>query len=265
MNHEPVDFWCSQPLPFPQLFLHSCGMPSRSKYNLPVLVIFCKRPFPGQGKQRLAREIGIEYAFKTACLLLDCALEDALHWGGDVVLSPSDPTDKEWAQGLLSHDTRVVPQPDKNLGERLNFIDDFLRDKGYEQLVFIGTDAPCLTPQRYQQVLQKLAGFDFVLPMSDDGGVTMMAGREPWPDLARLPWSSAQLGRSLEACCESRGYSVSILDGGYDVDVKKDVQRLLSDLKHETRPARKKLLEWLRQILSEKSKTLSIKNAVRKG
>ena len=53
-----------------------------SSTDLPVLVIFCKRPLPGQGKQRIAATLGKDVAYEIASALLQCALEDARAWLG---------------------------------------------------------------------------------------------------------------------------------------------------------------------------------------
>jgi glycosyltransferase A (GT-A) superfamily protein (DUF2064 family) len=42
----------------------------------PTLVLLCKRPAPGHGKQRLAASLGAERACAVAWALLDCALEE---------------------------------------------------------------------------------------------------------------------------------------------------------------------------------------------
>ena len=90
-----------------------------------ALVVFCRRPVPGVGKQRLARGLGREAAHAVATALLACTLEDLDDWAGPVVLSPADAADLDWARALLAaraglHPRScVVPQPEANLGERL--------------------------------------------------------------------------------------------------------------------------------------------------
>ena len=45
-----------------------------------TLVLVCKRPAPGVGKQRLAARLGSEMTFKIASALLACAVGDACDW-----------------------------------------------------------------------------------------------------------------------------------------------------------------------------------------
>ncbi len=47
-----------------------------------ILVVFCRRPALGVGKQRIAAEMGQEKALEAAKLLFEAALEDARNWSG---------------------------------------------------------------------------------------------------------------------------------------------------------------------------------------
>lgn len=214
-----------------------------------TLVIFCKRPLPGQGKQRIAATLGSECAYKVALALLECALEDARAWPGPVVLSPGGESDREWAEGLLQRDHIVVPQNEGNLGQKLNYVDALLRQQGHQQLLFVGTDAPEHDVGYFRQHQSLLNTNDIVLTPASDGGVTAMGGNKPWPDLSQLPWSTEKLGQSLSEICQLAGFQVAFSSGCYDVDDESDLQRLLGSLKNETRPARQQLLQTIKILL----------------
>lgn len=213
--------------------------------NLPALVIFCRRPAPGIGKQRLAADIGSTQAADIAALLLAAALEDAAHWPGPVVLSPSETEDTEWAATLLDSPVRVIPQPVGNLGERLQTVDQLVRDHHEGPVVFIGSDAAILSEENYEAARRALLHHDVVLAPALDGGVTLMAARCPWPALADLPWSSDQLHAALRKRCISGGLNVTSLPLSYDVDVATDLQRLCKDLRTDQRSARRSLYRKL--------------------
>lgn len=212
-----------------------------------TLVLVCKRPAPGIGKQRLATKLGHELAFKIAQALLACALEDACSWPGPVVVSPASTDDVDWAKRLidpapLHSPFMIVPQAAGNLGRRLNALDRTLRAQGKKQLVFIGSDAPGLNASDYEAALAGLQRADVVLIPASDGGVVLMANRCTWPELSALPWSGDQLGNSLINACESAGQSVSTAGHGYDVDEVKDLLPLIAALQQDLRPARRALL-----------------------
>ena len=135
----------------------------------PSLVVMLKAP--ANAKRRLAAEIG-DLAGEAASHLLACALEDALAWPGPAWLSPANPQDQDWLlseiragtmpmaavcpspaatgnrkEGPAAHRGKtfgVIAQQGGNLGERINYVDGELRQRGVGDLLFVGTDCPGL-------------------------------------------------------------------------------------------------------------------------
>jgi len=173
-----------------------------------VLVLVCKRPALGTGKQRLTASLGPEAAKRIADAMLACALEDARAWPGPVVIAPAHMDDQAWAEGLLPEagsKVRVQPQADGNLGQRLNTLDRTLRAAGLEQLFYIGSDAPAFGADHYAAASDALNHHDTVLVPSSDGGVVLMGSCQPWPGLSGLPWSTPCLGVALADSCRAAG------------------------------------------------------------
>jgi rSAM/selenodomain-associated transferase 1 len=218
---------------------------SDTHYKAAALVIFCRRPAIGIGKQRLARQIGAASAAEIATLLLATTLEDAASWPGPVVLAPAEATDTDWAATLLHRSVRVIPQPDGNLGERLQSVDRTVRAGQPGAIIYIGSDAPILNESDYSAARAALLHHDVVLVPALDGGVTLLGSRCPWPELTDLPWSSELLYAALRERCMGRGLSVTSLSPGYDVDLAPDLQRLCTDLRTDRRPARQNLYQRL--------------------
>lgn len=152
----------------------------------PALVLVCKRPAPGHGKQRLAARLGTEAALEIAERLLDCALEDLAAWPGPRVIAPDAAEHCAWAAARLPGGL-CLAQTSGNLGARLNALDRRLRAAGHGVLAFIGSDAPALDAEHCRRVRAALAEADTALLAARDGGVVLMASRRPWPDLAGLP------------------------------------------------------------------------------
>lgn len=215
-----------------------------------VLVVFCRRPALGNGKQRLARALGAQNALAIASALLECSLEDAAAWPGELVISPESRADRAWAGRLLPCAVHVEPQRRGNLGQRLNAVDRALRrGRGRKGIIFMGTDAPSLT---VEELLAASAGLDLadvVLSPAKDGGVTLMGSRVPWPDLADLPWSEPTLGHALAERCRRGGLSVSLGRPSYDVDEMPDLVSARDQLSDDARPARRALVRLLASIL----------------
>jgi len=212
------------------------------------LVLFCRRPAPGVGKQRIAADLGARATSALADKLLDAALEDAADWPGPVIVAPADPADADWAAMLLRRDCRVMPQPAGNLGERLNAVDRQVRETiAVTALIFIGSDSPALTAHEFAAARSALLDQDVVLLPADDGGVTLMGARVAWPSLAGLRWETEYLAADLERCCLNAGLTVHRLAEGYDIDRVSDLPRLMHDLAADRRPARARLHQWLKQ------------------
>lgn len=216
--------------------------------RLPTLVLVCKRPAPGVGKQRLAKTLGINITCEVATLLLACAVEDLAAWPGPIVVAPAERRDVSWATTLLPG-VRVHAQGRGNLGRRLNHLDGELRACGHQSLVFIGSDAPVLSSVDYEDVRRCLMNYDTVLIPARDGGVILMASRRPWPDLGGLPWSTEQLGQTLAQTCNRSRSLVVLPGGGFDIDEVDDLQRLANTLAGDRRPARRQLYRWLRTAM----------------
>jgi hypothetical protein len=211
----------------------------------PTLVLFCRRPVAGVGKQRIAAHAGAGIALGLAERLLATALEDAAGWPGPLVLAPASPADRDWAGALLPREATILPQAGDSLGARLQRADQALRAAGHRELVFIGSDAPVLDFAYFARARIALRQADVVLGPAEDGGVTLMAARVAWPALDDLPWSTERLGAALDRRCRAHGLRVQQLDTQYDVDEVDILPRLYRDLGADPRPARRALREWL--------------------
>jgi glycosyltransferase A (GT-A) superfamily protein (DUF2064 family) len=223
-----------------------------------TLVVFCRRPLFGCGKRRIAADLGDAITLEFARHLLATTLEDAVDWPGRVVLAPANAADADWAAGLLAGPGLVIPQPEGNLGHRINAVDQAARNAGHIHLIYIGSDAPVLDAAYFAQAREALAANDVVLGPADDGGVTLMAASSAWPDLANLPWSTTDLAESLERTCAQHGLTIYRLEKRYDIDLAIDLPRLYDDLGDDSRPARQKLRRWLttiRQMESDRATT----------
>ena len=208
-----------------------------------TLVIFAKRPQLGHGKQRLAADIGPQPAFEIAQEMFQCTLADAKEWSkhGPVILAVESTHDINWAMQIGFDFHLVVPQMGENLGQRINFVDQSLRNIGHKDIFYIGTDAPLLDSKFYQEARNMLKESDFVFGPAEDGGVTIMAGKHPWPKLVLLDWSSDRVCHQLQAVCKGNNFTTNLLKTSYDVDVLADLEKLVRDLVNDTRPTRKKL------------------------
>lgn len=220
-------------------------MPESTSLRTAALVLFCRRPLIGSGKQRLTRDLGEENSLAVARALLECALEDAAAWPGRLVVSPARGEDAAWAEELLARRKWVLPQPEGDLGYRINAVDALVRRRGCRRVLFIGSDAPSMQLGDLEAAAATLEHADIVLIPAADGGVTLMGSRARWPPLAGLPWSEPALGGALERCCQAKGLTVVRLSASFDIDEVSDFRLAFEALARDTRPARRRLNELL--------------------
>lgn len=212
-----------------------------------VLVIFCRRPALGSGKQRIAATMGRQKALELSRLLLATTLEDAAEWAGPVIISPANQSDRLWAQALLPGAT-VIPQPEGNLGDRIGHIEKQIRQRGGERIIFIGSDSPALNPAAITEAAERLRTNEFVFIPAKDGGVTLMGSAMPWPPLEHLPWGTASLFAALMECCDDRASRICVLPTGFDIDTEGDLAGTPALLRNDNRPARQQLCRWISSL-----------------
>lgn len=200
---------------------------------------------PARSKRRMAAELGGD-ATAAARHLLACALEDTRAWPGPVVLAPADGSDADWLarSGYGAHD--VVVQRGRSLGERINHLDAVLRGRGFERLIYIGTDCPALDVGYLVAAHAALGRVDAVLGPASDGGVVLMGARRAWPCLADLPWSTPSLLAGLRTRLRRHRWTLAALGTLPDIDDAKALTAVPAQLAHDDRPARRALLAWLR-------------------
>lgn len=198
--------------------------------RISTLVVFCKRPKLGQGKQRLALTIGMQATFELASLFVSQTAKLLKQWEGPVVVALTSDGDLQWATDNLGGYTTFL-QGEGNLGDRLNFVDQSLRRQGHQNLLFIGTDSPSLNIQHLKSSCQKLLQYDTVYIPTVDGGVALMGSRCPWPNLSSIRWSSPMMYRDILKLCSCNALSSTSLPYTYDVDYVEDIFRLSTDTK----------------------------------
>ncbi|MEL6870058.1 MAG: DUF2064 domain-containing protein [Pseudomonadota bacterium] len=206
-----------------------------------TLALVCKRPAVGMGKQRIAASLGADTALEIATHLLNCAVEDLHAWHGPVAILVAGVADTTWAQSLCPRAT-VAAQSNGNLGRRLMHGAEALDT---HPIIFIGADCPALDQRYLTRCELALQTHDVVLGQASDGGVVAMASRAAWPDIEDLPWSTAALGRALFERCLTERLSVARLPALTDIDHAEQLPALAHTLRHDSRPARAALRQYL--------------------
>lgn len=165
-----------------------------------ILLIFAKKPVPGQVKTRLARTMGNERATDIYRFLLEKTRQVAL----------DTPMDRRWlfyADGVPDEDDgwptdlfEKYAQCPGDLGERM--ADAFQRAfaAGGKHVIIIGSDCPELTAEILNEAFDTLDTCDAIIGPASDGGYYMLGMSRFIPELFQgITWSTpAVLDQTFE-------------------------------------------------------------------
>ncbi len=223
--------------------------------NSSMLVLFARAPCLGAGKRRIAAELGDQVAHAINQGMYAAAIGDLDRWQGPTAVALAGVSHSEFQEESANPDTSkqrlYLAQPEASFGARIKAIETKLRQHHNNPLIFIGSDAPELAANAYQQAALTLDAYDVVLAPATDGGVTLLGVRESWPELEQLPWGSSSLCDALAAQCIKAGLAVGFIDTYSDVDTVDDLFRLRHSLAKDTRPQQAQLLHDLREALPD--------------
>lgn len=200
-----------------------------------LIVVLGKPPRLGEGKTRLARDVGAARAARIARgLLFDtwATVTGLAAEAGDVdvALATSGPTER---YPLLSPAPAIVPQPDGDLGRRMAALAaDALAT--HARVLLLGTDGPGVPHDALTKALSLLDTHDVVLGDNPDGGfwcLGLRADAAPAHDptwLDGLDWDVDDTRAQVEARCRERGLTSALAPPWIDVDVQTDLDALLA-------------------------------------
>jgi uncharacterized protein len=191
----------------------------------PRLMLFVRAPALGQGKRRLARDLGdvaaLRFERRMIARLLRRLAGDP-RWRLQIAVTP-DRACREavrWRQRI-----KIAPQGDGDLGSRMRRA---IANAPAGPVVLIGSDIPAIAARHIAAAFRLLGKCDLVLGPAIDGGFWLVgARRRPrLPRLfARVRWSSHYaLADTLAGL--PRGVTVGFVDTLEDVDDGDGYRRL---------------------------------------
>ena len=183
-------------------------------------VLFAKEPVPGAVKTRLQSLMSARDAARLyEAMLLDCAT--ALYaTSAETKVIAFAPVDAEDALRTLLAPIGVfeyVPQPDGDLGQRMEGLIQWAFARGGERVVIVGSDSPSLPVAYIDEGLVLLREKEVVLGPSTDSGYYLVGRRNGESRIFRdVAWSTGMvLRQTLERLGEQ---SLGVLPPWYDVD-----------------------------------------------
>lgn len=227
--------------------LNSRPAPSPSPHPSPLtprpgaLVIFAKAPIPGEVKTRLCPPLTPdEAATLHGSFILDmlertkfAVAKLQLPFHRYLACAPSSELVffkiMEERQGV-----RLLDQVGEDLGQRMHrtFVDLF--DKGYTQVLLVGTDVPTLPLSVYQEAIAMLGRSDVVLGPALDGGYYLIGLTKPAEQLfTEIPWSTDQVLAVTQQKAKTLGLSFGLTTAWRDVDTIADLHSLITDCRED--------------------------------
>ena len=188
--------------------------------NKNLLIVFAKNIKLGKVKTRLAKTIGNQEAFAIYKILVDKTEEATKHLPVDKHIYFSD----EIISTKWPNDFKTV-QKGVDLGERMKnaFKDGF--DKGYINIILIGSDLPDISESILTNAFEILKTNDTVFGPAEDGGYYLVGMKQLYNCVFdNKAWSTASLLHDTIQELKSENYSFELLEMLNDIDTFEDLK-----------------------------------------
>jgi hypothetical protein len=191
------------------------------------LIVFTRYPEPGESKTRLIPALGPRGAADLHRKMTEHTLSWARRWkercAGSLEVyftGRNEESFQEW----LGPDLSYRPQPEGDLGGRMDEAFHQAFREGAEKVVIVGTDCPGLSEDLAQDAFAGLDQGDAALGPAKDGGYYLIGLRRPVEELFRgIPWGTTEVLAKTLAAAQRLGLRVSLLETLDDVDRPEDL------------------------------------------
>ena len=191
-------------------------------------VLFAKKPAPGAVKTRLQSHLSAHAAARLyEGLLLDCAT--ALHAtqavAKVVAFTPAHAGDALRTLLAPIGVFEYVPQPEGDLGQRMEGLMQWAFARGTERVVLVGSDSPSLPAAYIDEGLALLREKEVVLGPSTDGGYYLVGRQKGESRIFQdVAWSTEMVFEQTLARLGTQ--TLGLLPPWYDVDTPTDARFL---------------------------------------
>jgi len=194
------------------------------------VIILAKAPVPGQVKTRLMAKYTAEQAAHLHEKMVISTLAKACDVFKDVWLAVDD-QEHPFFKGVCKRFSPLLrSQSQGDLGERLKglMVASFAKDDS--PVMFLGTDSPHVSRQRYKDANQALQSHDVVIGAVEDGGYDLIALKEPCSELfSGIDWGSESVFNETMNIINKLRLTVDVLSTSFDLDRPEDLDRAPPD------------------------------------
>jgi len=197
-----------------------------------TLVVFAKRPRPGEVKTRMTPPLTPEQAAELYACLLDDVLEATDQIAAACALAPVLAVHPASACAELAARCpptfRVIGQRGADLGERMEWAvhEAAAADAGAERILLRGSDSPALDVPLVASALDALDTHDLVVCPDRDGGYNLIGLRGPAPGLFAHPMSTSSALEDTLDGARRRGWRIAVQPARFDLDTVEDLRWL---------------------------------------
>lgn len=224
-----------------------------------AVLLMCKSPVPGLCKTRMKPELNDE----------DCAaLQDVLiHDTIDMLSTLPYPlfityTPQETSNyyHFIHKLAECFPQVQGNLGDRISAGIYYVLQKGFSNVLVVGTDSPGLQPLHLDQAHQALMKSEVCVGPCEDGGYYLIGVRGLQQEFFEgIAWGTEKVFEQTLNIAKNLKYKIAILPLGKDLDCWADLVKFKTHLKNaiwEKRPIR--LEKFLQDMQWKREKVYGI-------
>ena len=186
-----------------------------------LLIIFTRNPEMGKVKTRLAKDLGDESALEIYKFLLKHTIlvTKNLDVYKEVWFSEGIEEDQLWDPSVYSKQL----QQGKDLGARMQHAFETGFEKGFQNIIIIGSDLYDLETSDLENAFFLLKNKEYVIGPAADGGYYLLGMRNPEPKI----FQNKQWGTSTilhETLNDLKGKNIALTDLRNDVDLFSDIK-----------------------------------------
>jgi rSAM/selenodomain-associated transferase 1 len=214
------------------------------------LGLFAKYWQPGQVKTRLAKQIGAERAATVYSHFVTTLLQRLGDCGEQRILAYAPSERGSQFATILPDGWQLQSQADGDLGLRMKSFFEQRFAAGCQRVVLLGSDSPNVPLEYVSEAFELLRQHNVVAGPTEDGGYWLIGAAGDVPDIFEaIPWSTPQVWPATLEAIGSAGLSHAIVPTWYDVDLQKDLNRLINDLHQNL--GREPTLDQLHDMLTQ--------------
>ncbi len=189
-----------------------------------MIIVFSRRPEPGQVKTRMLTTLSGEAAAQLHKELSDESLATCEPAQTTLFCHPS--IEGEYFAGYRRAGFALRNQVGADLGERMSNAITQVLEEGAQTAILIGTDCPPIDRNHLDAAARALVDHDVVISPAEDGGYGLIGMRRSYPEVFEdIAWGTG--GVCAETCRKMNdlGLSYALMPMIWDVDVPSDLER----------------------------------------